>query len=395
MLEYVTAGESHGPALTAIIKNYPAGVPVEEGAINEQLMLRQMGYGRGGRMKIEKDKVRILSGVRGGYTLGSPITLSVVNKDYANWESVMNPRKIDDNDLYQEKRVQKPRPGHADLPGALKYRHLQDIRNVLERSSARETAVRTSVGALCRQFLNIFGIDFYAFVTCIGEETLPSATSDDYNHLIDGYRQVNSNELRIVEPEHEKRLKQYLDSIIREKNTAGGKVRLLIRNVPPGLGSYTHWEERLDSSFAQLLMSIPAVKGIQIGSGMINAPLIGSVFHDEILYNRETKRFQHKTNKAGGIEGGISNGEIIDIQVTMKPIPTLMSPLQTVNLEDKTSDWAVTERSDVCAVPALSVVVENIAAFVVMRFFQKKFGMDHLEDIRSSYQSYMEYLSRV
>lgn len=395
MLEYITAGESHGPALTAIIKNYPAGVPVDVKAINTQLERRQKGYGRGGRMKIEKDSVQILSGVRSGFTLGSPVTLSITNNDYRNWQSIMNPCKIEDKALYKEKQIHCPRPGHADLPGALKYRHLKDIRNVLERSSARETAVRTAVGAFCRQFVELFHIQPMAFVTGIGEIVLPSNICSDYESLIEGYNAVNDNDLRLIESSYETQLKQYLDTIIKEKNTVGGRVRLLICNVPVGLGSYSHWEDRLDGAFAQALMSIPAVKSIQIGTGLLSHTLLGKDFHDEISYDAKKSEFKHTSNRAGGIEGGISNGEIIDIQVTMKPIPTLMSPLRTVNMRNKKKEWAVKERSDVCAVPALSVVIENISAFIIMQFFLKKFGHDHLEDIKTAYNGYKQYLKNI
>jgi len=395
MLEYVTAGESHGEGLTAVIWNYPAGVSIDLDAINRQLQLRQTGYGRGGRMKIEKDKAVIKSGVRSGYSLGSPITIYIVNKDYANWQKIMNPEKVEDQALYEEKKIQTSRPGHADLAGALKYHHTDDIRNVLERSSARETAARTAVGALCRQFLESFGMKFYAFVTGIGEKVLSSSFTDDYESLLKGYEHINENELRLVEPDQEEPLKAYLDKIKEAKNTAGGSVRLLIQNTPVGLGSYTHWEERLDGALTQLLMSIPAVKAIRVGTGISNNSLLGKEMHDEITYDRTQKSFKRKTNRAGGIEGGMSNGEIIDIQIVMKPIPTLMSPLRTVNMQTKKQAWAVKERSDVCAVPALSVVVENVAAFVIMRFFLKKFGMDNIHEIKRAYHSYLKYLEDI
>ena len=394
MLSYVTAGESHGESLVGIITGFPAGVKISVDKINAALSLRQNGYGRGKRMSIEKDTVKILSGIRCGYTLGSPITLQIKNKDYENWKPITNPICIRDKELYEKKMVLCPRPGHADLFGGIKYRHLCDLRNVLERSSARETAIRTAIGNLCRQFLENFGIEFYAFVVQIGEIVLPSALETDYNKLLKQYEKADDYKIRILDKEFEESVIEYIDIIREKKDTIGGKIRLLIKNVPIGLGTYTHWEEKLDARLAYTLMSIQAVKEVQFGIG-IEQTLIGSNYHDEIFYDKKAKRFYHKTNRCGGIIGGMSNGEIIDIKITMKPIPTLMMPLKTVDLKTKESVEAVKERSDVCALTALSVIVENISAYEIMRAFLLKFGHDNLQEIKNNYESYLEYLKSI
>lgn len=392
MMQYFTAGESHGPCLTAIINNFPAGVPIDIERINIELGKRQQGYGRGGRMKIETDTVQILSGVRAGYSLGSPITLVVKNRDYENWESIMNPVSTDDDELNETKRVSSPRPGHADLTGALKYHHQTDMRNILERSSARETAVRTAVGALCRQFLEAFDIDLRCFVVQIGDVELPSAASADYDSMLDTYdKELTKSDLRILDLECKDDVIKHIDLMMKEKDTIGGRVRLLVKNLPPALGSFTQYSEKLDGKLAASFMGTQAIKEVRFGLGCTGS-LRGSNFHDEIYYDADASAYRRYSNRAGGIEGGMTNGEVLDVMLTMKPIPTLMSPLRTVDLATKKEVLAVKERSDVCAVPALSVVIENIASFDLMNAFLDKFGADQFDEIKLNYIRFQEYL---
>ncbi|MFZ5968700.1 MAG: chorismate synthase [Bacillota bacterium] len=370
MLRYITAGESHGKCLTGIIEGFPANVNIDIEEVNRDLKRRQAGYGRGGRMKIEQDRIEILSGMRGGKTLGSPIAFQIENKDYANWEKYMNPIEPIDN----EKKVTKPRPGHADLPGAIKY-GFEDIRNVLERSSARETATRVAVGSIMKQLMKNFGIEVMSHVTSIG-----SAALNEKAQGIERVKKADLSEVRCIDPETERKMMEEIDRAKEEGDSLGGIFEIHITGIPVGLGSHVQWDRKLDAKLAFALMGIQGIKGVQIGEGFDSARKKGSEVHDEIFYDAE-KGYYRKTNHAGGIEGGMSNGENIIIQCGMKPIPTLYKPLQSVDIESKESFAASIERSDTCAVPAASIVGEMVAITVIAEEFLKKYGGDSLEEI--------------
>ena len=384
MLRFLTAGESHGKGLVTIIDNFPAGVKINEDFINEKLRLRQSGYGRGARQKIETDKIEFLSGVRGGLTTGSPISFFIKNKDYENWRDRMDAFKS----VPEESKIHTPRPGHADFAGSIKF-GLDDIRNVLERSSARETASRVAVGAICQIFLKNFGIEFASAVLNIGGVGIDAA---EKNNLIDLFDETNrqnigNSELRMPYPEHEEKAKAFIDKMKTEGDTAGGLITAQAKGVPVGLGSFTQWDEKLDAHIAMSVMSIQAIKSVEIGAGVKSAYLKGSSCHDSIYYGGGG--FYRKTDNAGGIEGGMSNGEIISVTCAMKPIPTLMKPyLDTVDLNTCEAKKAFLERSDVCAVPAASIVVESALAFSICYFFLKKFGGDGLAEIKRNYEGY-------
>lgn len=380
MLRFLTSGESHGPQLTAIIEGLPAGVSVSVEEIDKMLARRQGGYGRGGRMKIENDHVEIVSGLRDSFTLGSPLTLQIRNKDWENWQEIMAPVQAA---KILERRVTKPRPGHADLAGGLKY-HQDDLRNILERASARETAARVAVGAVAKEFLCPFGIKVQAQVTGIGSVhgLVESRIYDD---------QIFSTPLYCPDSSSTEAMIKAIDQARENGDSLGGTFQIVVEGLPPGLGSHVQWDRRLDGLLAQALMSIPAIKGVEIGLGFISASLPGSVVHDEIMYRRE-RGYYHSTNRAGGLEGGMTNGETIVLRAAMKPIPTLTTPMQSVDMETKIAAPASVERSDVCAVPAASVVGEACAAWVIAVSLLEKFGGDHLDECRESYFSYLEYL---
>lgn len=380
MLRYFTAGETHGKCLTAIIEGVPAGVEISIDKINEQLARRQQGYGRGGRMKIEKDSAQILSGVRGGITLGSPIAIKIENKDWQNWENIMGTETATD-----ERSVSCPRPGHADLTGGMKYNH-KDMRNVLERASARETAARVAVGALVRQILEPFGVEFLSHVKRIGDV-------EDKGNINDQgfFERVKNSPVSFGDEESAKRAMEYIDNIKAQGESCGGVVEIIVKGVPAGLGSYVHYDRKLDANLAFGVMSVQAIKGVEIGMGFGVSEMPGSHVHDEIVYDGE---FSRLTNNAGGIEGGMSNGEPIIIRAAMKPIPTLYNPLKTVNIQDKTEHKATVERSDVCAVPACAVVVEAAVAFEIAKAFLEKFSGDCMADIKKYFESYMERIKK-
>jgi chorismate synthase len=393
MLRFLTAGESHGKALVVIIDNYPSGVKIEEDFINNKLKLRQSGYGRGARQKIEADCIEFLSGVRGGYTTGSPISFIIKNKDYENWTERMDTFKPVD----EKNKIHVPRPGHADFAGYLKY-NLDDIRNVLERSSARETASRVAVGAICQLLLADFGIEFSSAVTAIGEVSgLSYFDSEGMNiNLFDAniIKNIKNSELRMPFPELEEKAKRLIDDIKKDLNTIGGTFEIHVKNVPIGLGSYTQWDEKLDAHIAMSCMSIQAIKSVEIGLGVKSAYIKGSNYQDSIFYDAKNKKYFRKTDNAGGIEGGMSNGEIIVVRCAMKPIPTLMKPyLDTIDIKTKAGAKAFLERSDICAVPAASVVGESAVAYSVLYFFLKKFGGDSLSEIRRNYEGYVGRIS--
>lgn len=390
MLRYLTAGESHGPQLTAIIEGMPAGIKLSTDEINRELARRQHGYGRGDRMKIERDTVQILSGVRWGETLASPVTLVVQNRDWENWSEKMSPLPE-----YRDESiaVTRPRPGHADLSGALKYHH-DDLRNILERSSARETAVRVAVGATARAFLKTFGI---LIGGCVSELGGVSAKTPDL-----GFEELwacaAQSELFCCDPEAEKEMKRLIDHAKSSGDTLGGVVEVHVTGLPPGLGSYVQWDRKLDGRLAMALMSIQAIKGVEVGIGFDAARRPGSKVHDE-LFRDETLlergrpfAYYRGSNNAGGIEGGMSNGEPVILRAAMKPIPTLYEPLRSVDMKSHEPFEAAVERSDTCAVPAALVVAEAVVAIEIANVFLEKFAGDSVMEIERNYQGYLEQI---
>jgi len=384
VLRFLNAGESHGPALTAIIEGLPSNLKVSSDYINKELSRRQKGYGRGGRMKIEKDKVKILSGLRFGYTLGSPLTLMIENKDWENWTDIMS---IEGNPV-DKREITNPRPGHADLVGGIKY-GFEDLRNVLERASARETTTRVAVGAVCKQLLEDIGIKIGSYVISIGNLSIREKISDI---PIEKRAELAENsEVRIPLPEEDDNFKTLIDQAKKEGESLGGIFEVFATGVFPGLGSYVQWDRRLDGKIAQAMMSIQAMKAVEIGEGFLLSEKLGSQAHDEIFWNEE-RGFYHKTNRAGGIEGGMTNGEPILVRVGMKPIPTLMrkKSLQSVNIKTKEPFDAAKERSDVTAVPAAAVVGEAMLAIVLAGAVLEKFGNDNWIEIKKRINDYKE-----
>ena len=382
MLRYLTSGESHGKSLISILDGIPANIELNIDEINYELEKRQGGYGRGGRMKIEKDKINILGGVRGKITLGGPISIEIKNKDYENWIQYMNPM---DNIDFETKKVEKVRPGHADLVGCLKY-DFEDARNVLERSSARETASKVAVGAICKQVLKNFNIDFTSRVVQIG--SVKDNNSYDFDYIKEN---VDKSAVRCINKDVEKEIIKEIDKVKSEGDTLGGVVEIRVRNLIPGLGSYTQFDKKIDGELAMHLMSVQAIKGVEIGMGFDVANNYGSNVMDEIYYNNEDG-IKRKTNQLGGIEGGMTTGEELVIRCAMKPIPTLYKPLKSININTLESYSASIERSDNCAVPACSVVCENVVAFVICKYFLDKIGGDNLNDLKSNYNTYIKRL---
>ncbi len=355
-IRFLTSGESHGKYLNAIIEGIPAGFELDFDFINEQLALRQKGYGRGGRMQIESDRVEILSGVRFGQTTGAPICLEIKNKDWENWKipmSIVDVDRIENSQILKEKEIQIYRPGHADFAGSIKYNH-DDIRNVLERSSARETATRVAVGAIALNILAKFNIEGEADFLSIG-----------------GKR--NDDEIRAE-----------IDNAKEKGISLGGEIQVKFKNLPVGLGSFVHWDRRLDGLLAQAIMSIPAIKSVEIGLGKESANLTGDKVHDELFY--ENAKFFRQTNNAGGLEGGMTNGEELVIKAAMKPIPTMKAPLQSVNSATKAQSEAHFERADVCAVEACATVALNMAAIVILNTFLERFGSDNYKQIKENFE---------
>ena len=383
MLRYLTAGESHGELLMGIIEGMPSGLLIRVTDIDRDLARRQVGYGRGNRMKIEKDSVKIYTGVRWGRTLGSPIGLVVRNKDWENWRDKMSP---DPMFLNTANPVTRPRPGHADLAGALKY-GATDIRNILERSSARETAMRVAVGSVAKRLLAEFGIEVVSHVLSIGGvfAKVPKASSQEIR------KRAEASELRCADHDAEKRMMKRIDQAMAAGDTLGGVFELIITGAPVGLGSHVHWDRKLDGRLASALMSIQAIKGVEVGAGFGVANKPGSQVHDEILWSRK-EGFYRKTNMAGGIEGGMSNGEAIVLRAAMKPIPTLYKPLRSVDMASKRPFKASIERSDACAVPAAGVVAEAAAAFEIASAMIEKFGGDSIEEMKRNYHGYDRHL---
>jgi chorismate synthase len=377
MLRFLTSGESHGKALMAILEGIPAGLELQEEDINLELGRRQVGYGRGQRMQIEKDRAQIIAGVRHGLTIAAPIGLLIENRDWENWKDKKVPP------------VTVPRPGHADLAGTLKY-DFSDIRNVLERASARETAARVAVGAVCRKLLREFSINVFSRTIQIGKITDPTR----WHLTAKEWMKIENSPVRCLDKVEENRMIKVIDQARSSGDTLGGIVEIAVVNVPAGLGSYIQWDTKLDGRLAQALMSIQAIKAVEIGLGVKVAGLPGSQVHDEISLVKG-KGFVHATNHAGGIEGGISNGEIIILRASMKPIATLMKPLHSVDLKTGKAAKATVERSDVCAVPAAGVIAENAVAFELARAMQEKFGGDSLHEMIRNYHEYAEQIKKL
>ena len=381
-MEYVSAGESHGPALTAIVTGVPAGLSISEKNINSDLARRQGGYGRGGRQKIEKDRVQVLSGVRFGKTLGSPVCLSIKNDDWENWTDRMAVFGDEPTDLVREVT---PRPGHADLLGVLKNDQT-DCRNILERSSARETAIRVAASGIDREFLAEVGVEVYSYVVSIGGvgmiEEDPMRDAADYRPLA-----IEMSELRCPDEEATEAMKARIDEAKELGQSLGGTFRVVVNGLLPTLGGFEEARNRLTSKLGGALFSIPAIKGVEFGIGFKNAEVLGHEAHDEIYLDKK-KGFMRRTNRAGGLEGGMTTGMPLIMTVAMKPIPTQIDPLNTVNIDTLEVDKASTERSDVCAVPAASVVAEAEVAFIIAQAYLDKFGSDNMTDIKANIESF-------
>ncbi|MGO3731565.1 MAG: chorismate synthase [Vagococcus sp.] len=384
-MRYITAGESHGPELTAIIDGLPAGIPLMVEDINKELTRRQGGYGRGGRMLIETDTVEITSGVRHGKTLGSPITLVVKNDDFKNWERVMGIEPVDEK-AKKMRRLSKPRPGHADLVGGIKYNH-DDLRNVLERSSARETTMRVAIGAICKKMLKELGIEIAGHVLEIGgvRGQIP-----DNMTVSDIIEKAEASSVRCVDPIIEEKMKQKIDDTKKEGNTIGGIVEVVVGGVPIGLGSHTQWDAKLDGKIAQAIVNINAFKGVEFGVGFEAARLPGSEVMDEIIWSQDLG-YTRTTNNLGGFEGGMTNGMPLVIRGVMKPIPTLYKPLQSVDIDSKEAYKASVERSDSSAVPAACVVAESMVAIEVAKAMLDKFESDAFDKMKEDVSRYREY----
>ena len=381
-MRYLTAGESHGPELTTIIEGVPAGLTLSVEAINQELARRQGGYGRGGRMKIEKDQIRITSGVRHGKTLGSPITMIVENRDWKNWQKVMSVEPVEEK-AEKLRRVAKPRPGHADLVGGMKYHH-SDFRNVLERSSARETTMRVAVGALAKQILAAVDIEIASHVAILGgiEATVPEKMS-----VSEIQSKTAASEVNMVDETVEEAVKELIDQTKKAGDTIGGVVEVRTDNVPAGLGSYVQWDRKLDGKIAQIMLSINAFKGVEFGIGFEAAHQPGSKVMDEIVWNNGYSR---TSNHLGGFEGGMTNGEQIIVRGVMKPIPTLYKPLMSVDIDTKEPYKASVERSDSTAVPAASVVAEHVVATVLAEEILEKFSSDTIDELQQAVAEYRE-----
>jgi chorismate synthase len=396
-LRFLTAGESHGKGLVGILEGIPSGLPLSSNDIDKELKRRQGGYGRGGRMKIESDHAEIISGVRWGQTIGSPIALFIENKDWKNWQNIMSesPVEIKEEIDIRFMPVTRPRPGHADLAGAIKYNH-KDIRNVLERSSARETAIRVGIGAIAKKFLSEFQIYVGSYVTQIGDvKTDISSIRLDESELLSLFEKAENSATRCPDKDSSQLMIDLIDNASKKGDSLGGIFEVFVTGIPVGLGSYIQWDKRINSKLAEALMGIQAIKGVEIGSGFKMASQFGSEVMDEIFYKRSEESMQgfyRKTNYSGGIEGGITNGMPIIIRVAMKPIPTLKRPLRSVDILTKEPFEAAYERSDVCAVPAASIISEAMIALVITDSFLEKFGGDSIEETKRNYKGYLKYL---
>jgi chorismate synthase len=389
MFNFITAGESHGKGLVTIVEGLPAGLAVDKSHIDHELWRRQQGYGRGGRMKIERDEVEILSGIRHGKTLGSPVALLIRNRDFENWQDVMSAEPREFTEEKRARKVTRPRPGHTDLAGSLKY-DTHDSRDILERASARETAARVAAGALARLLLKEVGVEIASHVAMIGgvpEEPL-RATWEQIAALKD------DSPLRCVDREIEQRMIALIDATKEDKDTLGGIFEVAARGVAAGLGSHTQWNRKLDGRLAQAIMCIPAVKAVEIGAGVEVSRKTGSQVHDEIVYNRAERRFARPTNRAGGIEGGITNGEEIRVRGHLKPISTLRRPIASVDVVTKEESLAAFERSDIVAVTAAGVIGEAMVAITLAEAAVEKFGGDSVGEFKRNFDGYVEQMKR-
>jgi chorismate synthase len=379
-LRFTTAGESHGPGLTAIVEGLPAGLELDRERIDREMARRQLGHGRGGRMKIETDSVEVRSGVRHGRTLGSPIALLVANRDYANWEERMNPWPVD----AEVEESHLPRPGHADLVGSQKY-GFTDVRNVLERASARETAARVAAGAIAKEFLAAVGVTVHSHVLRIA-----SVEATELGELTpESFANVDESPVRCLDPKAEAAMIEEIDRLRKANESLGGIFEVRAFGLVPGLGSYVAWDEKLDGRLAHAIVSIQAVKGVSVGQAWEVAALPGSESHDEIFWNEEVGYYR-ETNRAGGVEGGMSNGEPLVVRAALKPISTLTKPLRSVDTETKEPAQAMRERTDSTVVPAAGVVGEAMVALVLANCYREKFGGDHIDDVLAAVQAYRE-----
>ncbi len=389
MLRFLSAGESHGKCLVGLLEGLPGGLAVDIDFINFQLHRRQLGYGRGARMKIEADQIQILSGVRHGLTMGSPIAFTIKNKDWEHWQIPMSVESAPEST--DTRNVSRPRPGHADLAGALKLQ-THDIRDVLERASARETAVRVAGGSFCRLLLKQFGVSIGSHVVAIGNERVAEEFEDLSSDKI--LALDPESEIRCADPDAEKRMKKIIDQARESGDSVGGIVEVIASSVLAGLGSHAQWDRRLDGQIAQAMMSIPSIKAVEIGGGIAGAQSPGSTVHDQIFYDSAANSFFRKTNRAGGVEGGISNGEDIRVRIYAKPIPTLSKPLASVDVVSKKSSEAIIERSDTCVVPAAGVIGEAMLGIVLASAFIDKFGGDSIKEVAANHANYLSLLKK-
>jgi chorismate synthase len=380
-LRLITAGESHGPGLTCIVEGMPAGLELSPEDLNRDMARRQLGHGRGGRMKIERDSAEVTAGVRHGRTLGGPIALQVDNRDYANWEERMNPWPVAEH----VEEVHLPRPGHADLVGTQKYKQT-DVRNILERASARETAARVAGGGLCKAFLRALGVEVYSHVVQIASVHAPEG---EIALSVADFAEVDSSPVRCLDADASKAMVREIDKLRKENESLGGVFEVQAFGLVPGLGSHVSWEERLDGRLAMAICSIQAMKGVSIGDGFAVAGLPGSQAHDEIFFSEEQGYFR-ETNRAGGLEGGMTNGSPLIVRGAMKPLPTLTKPLRSVDTETHEPAQALRERTDSCTVPAAGVVAEAMVALVLADAYRRKFGGDHIDDVRGAVGAYTD-----
>ena len=381
-LRLITAGESHGPGLTCIVEGLPAGLRLEQEALSADLARRQLGHGRGGRMKIERDRAEVTAGVRHGLTLGGPVALNVANRDYANWEERMNPWPVEE----AVAEVHLPRPGHADLVGAQKYKHT-DIRNILERASARETAARVAGGALCKAYLAALGVQVRSHVVQIASIHAPAPTAP---LALEDFAEVDASAVRCLDAEATRAMVAEIDRLRKANESLGGVFEVQAFGLVPGLGSHISWEQRLDGRLAMAICSIQALKGVSIGDGFHIAGVPGSEAHDEIFYDDTRGGYYRETNRAGGLEGGMTNGQPLIVRGAMKPLPTLTRPLRSVDTATHEPAEALRERTDSCTVPAAGVVGEAMVALVLANAYSQKFGGDHIDDARASLDAYRE-----
>ena len=387
MLRFITSGESHGPGLVATVEGLPAGLDVLETDIADELARRRLGYGRGPRMKLERDELEILGGVRFGKTLGGPVTVLIRNTEWPKWETRMSTGPVDDATLAEIKRETKPRPGHADLVGMQKY-DTHDARDILERASARETAARTVVGHLGKQLLDAIGVSVFSHVVAIGSVAVPEGSDLPGPDDLDT---IDASEVRVFDTTAEAAMISEIEAAKADRDTLGGIVEVLAYGLPPGLGSHVHWDRKLDGMLAQALMSIQAIKAVEIGDGLQQARSRGSAAHDEIV--RTDDDYARRTNRAGGLEGGMTTGGVLRVKAAMKPISTVMKPLDTVDVTTGVAEKAFRERSDVCAVPAAGVVAEQMVAFVLANEVMRTFGGDTVADLQLRVAAYRDRLA--